>query len=104
MKTEKNNSNLTTAKFKYLDFVKKVDGRDKKIYRICDTVLCGRNLDIIGYTLLFEKKGNVYMTIYAIVENALKPLEPIICPCCGSSETYFTEAIHCTRCAETTEI
>jgi hypothetical protein len=27
-----------------------------------------------------------------------------ICPCCGSDKTYNTEAIHCTRCAVTTEL
>lgn len=29
---------------------------------------------------------------------------PITCPCCGSDKTYRTEAIHCNRCAVTTEI
>jgi hypothetical protein len=27
-----------------------------------------------------------------------------ICPCCGSNKTYKTDAIHCNRCAVTTEI
>lgn len=30
--------------------------------------------------------------------------EELICPCCGSDRTYKTEAIHCNRCAVTTEI
>ena len=30
--------------------------------------------------------------------------EQLICPCCGSDRTYKTEAIHCNRCAATTEI
>jgi hypothetical protein len=29
---------------------------------------------------------------------------PITCPCCGSDKTYRTEAIHCNRCAVTSEI
>ena len=28
----------------------------------------------------------------------------IDCPCCGSNKTYVTNAIHCNRCAVTTEI
>ena len=30
--------------------------------------------------------------------------EQLICPCCGSDKTYKTDAIHCNRCAVTTEI
>ena len=31
--------------------------------------------------------------------------EPVtICPCCGSDKTYKTNAVHCSRCAVTTEI
>lgn len=30
--------------------------------------------------------------------------EQLVCPCCGSDKTYKTEAIHCNRCAVTTEI
>ena len=30
--------------------------------------------------------------------------EQFICPCCGSNKTYKTDAIHCNRCAVTTEI
>lgn len=30
--------------------------------------------------------------------------EQFICPCCGSDKTYKTDAIHCNRCAVTTEI
>lgn len=30
--------------------------------------------------------------------------EQLICPCCGSDKTYKTDAIHCNRCALTTEI
>jgi len=30
--------------------------------------------------------------------------EQLICPCCGSDKTYKTDAIHCNRCAITTEI
>lgn len=26
------------------------------------------------------------------------------CPCCGSDNTYKTDAIHCNRCAVTTEV
>ena len=28
----------------------------------------------------------------------------MVCPCCGSDKVYLTEAIHCSRCAVTTEI
>ena len=28
----------------------------------------------------------------------------LVCPCCGSDKTYLTDAIHCNRCATTTEI
>lgn len=30
--------------------------------------------------------------------------QPVICPCCGSNKTYKTNAVHCNRCAVTTEI
>ena len=30
--------------------------------------------------------------------------EQLICPRCGSNNTYKTDAIHCNRCAVTTEI
>lgn len=30
--------------------------------------------------------------------------EQLLCPCCGSNKTYKTDAIHCNRCAVTTEI
>ena len=30
--------------------------------------------------------------------------EQLVCPCCGSDKTYKTDAIHCNRCAVTTEI
>lgn len=48
-----------------------------------------------------------------IAESELKKLrvtdvsgqsEQLICPCCGSDKTYKTDAIHCNRCAVTTEI
>ena len=70
-RTEK--ADLSKAKFQPLDWVKKVDGRDKKEYRICDTVICGLKSDMIGYTLLFQKGENVYKTNFAIVEDALIP-------------------------------
>lgn len=35
----------------------------------------------------------------------LLTIPPVInCPCCGSDKTYKTDAIHCNRCAVTTEI
>lgn len=40
------------------------------------------------------------LTIPAVVEKS----ERLVCPCCGSDKTYKTEAIHCNRCAVTTEI
>ena len=30
--------------------------------------------------------------------------EKLPCPCCRSLDTYYTQAIHCNRCAVTTEI
>ena len=64
---------LSKAKFQFFDLVKKADGRDKKEYRIFDTVICGQKSDMIGYTLLYQKGENVYKTHYAVVENALVP-------------------------------
>jgi len=37
-------------------------------------------------------------------ENACAAAEDFICPTCGSSKTYKTEAYHCSRCAETVEV
>lgn len=34
----------------------------------------------------------------------VEQIEQLICPCCGSDKTYKTDAIHCSRCAVTTEI
>lgn len=34
----------------------------------------------------------------------IKYNEEINCPCCGSDKTYKTDAVHCNRCAVTTEI
>lgn len=36
--------------------------------------------------------------------NVSSQNEQLICPCCGSDKTYKTDAIHCNRCAVTTEI
>lgn len=36
--------------------------------------------------------------------NVVARSEQLICPCCGSDKTYKTDAIHCNRCAVTTEI
>ena len=36
--------------------------------------------------------------------EALNKHEDLVCPCCGSDKTYLTNAIHCNRCAVTTEI
>lgn len=49
----------------------------------------------IGHFELVNK-----LTIPAVVEQS----EQLICPCCGSDNTYQTDAIHCNRCAVTTEI
>lgn len=62
---------LSKAKFQFFDLVKEVGGRKKRTYWICDTVVCGRNSDMIGYTLLYKKGKYVYKTVYAIEENAL---------------------------------
>lgn len=45
----------------------------------------------VGWTLLRQPIVNVQS-------------EQFICPCCGSDKTYKTYAIHCKRCAVTTEI
>ena len=36
--------------------------------------------------------------------NVVEESEQSICPCCGSDKTYKTGAIHCNRCAITTEL
>lgn len=39
-----------------------------------------------------------------IVKTETKQAAIPPCPCCGSKKVYLTEAMHCTRCAVTTEI
>lgn len=38
------------------------------------------------------------------IANVVERSEQLICPCCGSDKAYKTDAIHCNRCAITTEI
>ena len=39
-----------------------------------------------------------------IIPDVVGQREQLVCPCCGSDKTYKTDAIHCNRCAVTTEI
>lgn len=43
---------------------------------------------------------NLALRIHGVVEQS----EQLVCPCCGSDKTYKTYAVHCNRCAVTTEI
>ena len=45
-------------------------------------------------------KNNVVVAPVGLDEQS----EATVCPCCDSDKTYKTEAIHCNRCAVTTEI
>jgi len=65
---------LKKAKYKVLDWVQKKDKRDRRKYRIFEIVECGRNLEFIGYILLYQKGDYLYNTVWAIAENALIPL------------------------------
>ena len=38
------------------------------------------------------------------IDTVVGRIEQLVCPCCGSDKTYKTDAIHCNRCAITTEI
>ncbi len=38
------------------------------------------------------------------IVNAMQEDCKDVCPCCGSSNTYRTLAIHCTNCAVNTEL
>jgi uncharacterized paraquat-inducible protein A len=37
-------------------------------------------------------------------QHNVEQSELLVCPCCGSDKTYKTDAVHCSRCAVTTEI
>lgn len=53
---------------------------------------------LIELSLLIEEERGL------VKNNNLNKSEHLDCPCCGSDKTYKTEAIHCNRCAVTTEI
>lgn len=50
--------------------------------------------------MLMNEVLDEVLTMPAVVGQS----EQLICPCCGSDKTYKTDAIHCNRCAVTTEI
>ena len=52
------------------------------------------------------QSGDTGATSYLrrLAEQDSKDDIQIECPCCGSFLTYKTEAIHCSRCAVTTEV
>lgn len=74
-----------------------------KAKRILEEALSYKNCD--G---LIEENSRLEDTVLYAINKALRqPLvswqgEQFICPCCGSA--YKTDAIHCKRCAVTTEI
>lgn len=47
-----------------------------------------------------QKCAEEILRLFSVVGRS----EQFICPCCGSDKTYKTDAIHCNRCAVTTEI
>jgi hypothetical protein len=51
--------------------------------------------------LLNEEMDVIVRICKGIVDDAP---HGVVCPCCGSDKTYRTEAVHCTRCAVTTEM
>ena len=53
---------------------------------------------IENYSL--EVAADEILSLFAVSGQS----EQLICPCCGSDKTYKTDAIHCNRCAVTTEI
>jgi hypothetical protein len=46
-------------------------------------------------------KVGMLTNILHVISDAAEKLP---CPCCSSLDTYYTQAIHCNRCAVTTEI
>jgi len=68
---------------------------------------------LIGTLLGFLMSGLLSINYVRWLEDQILALrihdvvgrsEQLICPCCGSDKTYKTDAIHCNRCAITTEI
>ena len=54
----------------------------------------------------FEKELNELIEREVALQqrNVSGKSEQLVCPCCGSNKTYRTEAVHCDRCAVTSEI
>jgi hypothetical protein len=64
-----------------------------------------KNTELWEYLILLaENKISLAETHDLIVKLFDNEEQPVKCPCCGSDKTYHTKAIHCTRCAVTTEI
>ena len=62
-----------------------------------------RHFDLDNYKDWLEAQlieSRKQLALYNVSERS----EQLICPCCGSDKTYKTDAIHCNRCAVTTEI
>ena len=50
--------------------------------------------------ITLQEAHELILRLFGVVGRS----EQLICPCCGSDKTYKTDAIHCNRCAVTTEI
>lgn len=56
-------------------------------------------------TLTISEMNEIVIQAQKLVDNLPSgQSEQFICPCCGSDKTYKTDAIHCKRCAVTTDI
>lgn len=72
---------------------------NKYIYGIDNDALTD-NQEAIDMSNDLDKYVTEQLRQYNVVERS----EQFVCPCCGSDKTYKTDAIHCNRCAVTTEI
>ncbi len=72
-----------------------------------------RNTSIEYFAKSGKVSGSFFMALKDMLDDYVEQLrihdvvgqsEQLICPCCGSDKTYKTDAIHCNRCAITTDI
>lgn len=73
----------------------------KKIEALRDNFNSRYALEENAYTKACE---DILELIEQLRQYNVEQSEQLICPCCGSDKTYKTDAIHCNRCAVTTEI
>lgn len=67
--------------------------------------LTGNYITADGVRYWHEKTVQKFVQeVKEVVQNQVTQNKELICPCCGSEKTYRTEAMHCKRCAVTTEI